>query len=387
MAAVTPVSAPWHCLARSRLAMKILVGISGLGFGHSTRQSMILPELIARGHQLALFGFDNSREYCAGRFPDIPCFEVAIPRLPGTSDGVSFAAAAEHESNRVPFWQVNFRAMEQASRCFGGPPDLVISDYCAAAAHYAYATCRPLVTIDNQSKFIGYCFPDVDGFTRQQERSRLSLYAPSAAGRLATSFFKVPWGPDPSFQVTVCPPVLRPRVRLLGAGGAAPDDGHHVVYLSPYRSTSAAFAEVMPALRHNRGERFVLFGRDLTPHLDGNVAIHRYDDDRFFDVLGGARSVICNAGSNLLCEALYLGKPILALPFATYEQRCNASVITRGGFGMATPALSADVVAAFVGGLPRFRQAIRDDLAAGEVLQCRDGLPEIMDWLQRRFDV
>jgi hypothetical protein len=61
------------------------------------------------------------------------------------------------------------------------------------------------------------------------------------------------------------------------------------------------------------------------------------------DDLAAARAVVCTAGFTLLSEALYLGKPVLALPNrGFFEQALNALYLRRSGrgharFGPVTP--------------------------------------------------
>jgi hypothetical protein len=51
--------------------------------------------------------------------------------------------------------------------------------------------------------------------------------------------------------------------------------------------------------------------------------------------LASCRAVIAGGGHQTICEALYLGKPILAIPQrGQYEQRLNAAMVDAGGFGV-----------------------------------------------------
>ena len=56
----------------------------------------------------------------------------------------------------------------------------------------------------------------------------------------------------------------------------------------------------------------------------------------FLEDLAGARAVIATAGFSLISEALFLRKPILALPSQDqFEQLLNASQIESAGYGKA----------------------------------------------------
>ena len=88
--------------------------------------------------------------------------------------------------------------------------------------------------------------------------------------------------------------------------------------------------------------------------------LHDLDDDRFLRHLAGCRAYVGTAGFEAICEAFYLGKPVLAVPVERhYEQDFNAADVRRTGmartgtfhdlddFWRALPVPSASRVAAF----------------------------------------
>jgi len=55
----------------------------------------------------------------------------------------------------------------------------------------------------------------------------------------------------------------------------------------------------------------------------------------FADALSRCKGVIAPAGHQLLSEALYLGKPVLAFPQkGQYEQKVNARMLEKSGYGI-----------------------------------------------------
>jgi len=50
--------------------------------------------------------------------------------------------------------------------------------------------------------------------------------------------------------------------------------------------------------------------------------------------MASCKYVITNGGHNVICEALYLGKPILSFPISkAYEQFLNAYFLSKSGYG------------------------------------------------------
>jgi Glycosyl transferase family 1 len=67
---------------------------------------------------------------------------------------LDFAASLDAAQNQhINFFQENIAAMAQAQKMIG-KPDLVISDYEPVSAQYAYAYDAPLITVDQQSKYL-----------------------------------------------------------------------------------------------------------------------------------------------------------------------------------------------------------------------------------------
>jgi uncharacterized protein (TIGR00661 family) len=371
--------------------MKILIGVCGIGNGHSMRQASVVRELLVRDHRLAMVGWDASLAFFQRHYPGIPRFEVTVPWLPGNLTGLDFTAAARDERNRAwPGWVVNATAYDGVLGALGGPPDLILTDYCSPAAELGYATHCPVVTIDNQSKFLGYQFPDLAGYSRNEERARLALFFPRAAARVAVSFFRIDWPRDPLYDVTVIPPFVRPEFRA-AAEQPIEERRQILVYMSPlrgYEQSAQTIEEILAELRRVRSCQFVLFTSDAPPATVDNVTVRGFDFGTFLLEMKRSMGVVCNGGSNVLREALLLGKPLLVMPFSTYEQQCNADVAARNGMALVARTLDAAVLERFLDGLERMKAAIHRDLSSRSgVIEKGDGLPRVISFLGERFGV
>ena len=64
--------------------------------------------------------------------------------------------------------------------------------------------------------------------------------------------------------------------------------------------------------------------------VDSTLTVHSIDDRKFLRSLAGCRAYVSTAGFESVCEAMYLGKPMLLVP-AHIEQECNAYDAMRGG--------------------------------------------------------
>ena len=68
---------------------------------------------------------------------------------------------------------------------------------------------------------------------------------------------------------------------------------------------------------------------------DDNLTFHQLHDTKFLDMMSRCKGLICTAGFESVCEAMYLGKSILAVPVKGHvEQYWNALDLMQYGGGI-----------------------------------------------------
>jgi uncharacterized protein (TIGR00661 family) len=132
------------------------------------------------------------------------------------------------------------------------------------------------------------------------------------------------------------PPVLRGRQDVTQTGvllrpdvlSACPERaGHLLVYLRKFASAS-----MLEALK-NCGRDVRIYGIGERPR-EGRLRFRPIDEISFLEDLAACDALISNAGNQLVGEALYLGKPVLAIPEArNFEQFINAHFLRAEGGG------------------------------------------------------
>lgn len=365
--------------------MNILISVCGFGNGHSARQAHVVEALLRRGHQLALFGFMNSERYFKQHYPQLPLFPLRVPIIHVSSQvGIDFGRSAVEPLNIYDDGNaVNFAAMQGALDYFGGKPDLIISDYELVAAQLAYAIDTPFVTLDQHSKFMGYQFPAVNGYSRIEERSRLGMFFPDADLRLACSFFDVPWPKDPKFDVQLIPPILREALLALTPIPADSATPEIIVYISPHGATQQSPSELYEIFTHFPQKKFVVYG-SIQPDSYKNVIFRGYESTPFLHALTRAEAVITTAGHNLLSELAYLKKPVYTLPFPFFEQQCCADMVQRLQIGVGTEQLSVESLSNFFDDLSLYQH----NLNVGNGLTPNfNGLEVAIEALHQQFGV
>ncbi len=364
--------------------LKILYGICGLGNGHTYRQLPIV-EHFSLNSEMLIFAHDNSYKFYASKFKDHPSvkiIEIAIPFYVGDKDGIDFRASCESPINQKDIFKMNCVALDRATKELG-KADLVITDYEPVSAQYAYAYSLPLVTIDQQSKYLCGNLPkELAGFAFKDEVERLHMFFPKANARIACSFFKVPIRPGGD-EVNLMPPTLKDSVIKMER---KPKHNSIMIYISSAREFSQTPEEIIRVCSNFKDIEFHLFlgqSKLYDPKSFTNINIYQHGDPRFDEILRECSGIVSTAGHSLLSEAMYLGIPVYAIPVAPYEQHMNAGIVNKYGFGISYSKLNADRLKYFIEKIPDFSMAIEKDK---EILLRGVGQKEIIKFLKNKFE-
>ncbi|PIS03210.1 MAG: hypothetical protein COT85_04090 [Chlamydiae bacterium CG10_big_fil_rev_8_21_14_0_10_42_34] len=346
---------------------KILFGVCGIGSGHCHRQFPIIKHLLNQNHQVLVFTYGDGLHFFKEKFPNeskLTVIPVADPYYVGTPFGLDLKKTATSEKNQVNFNQINNLAMHKAAELFG-VPDLVISDYEMVAAQYSYIKNVPLVTLDQQSKYlVGEFLPSLNGTSYLDEIERLHLFFPKAEKRFAISFFNV-LNPKSSKTdaVEILPPILRPEI--LQAKCKLSERPSILVYITAQQIGEQPIDEWIKTLQTTLPSEFdahiFLPRRFELPRCDRHTFFYHHGDVRFDSILFASHGIISTAGHTLLSEAMHLEKPVYALPLPLYEQQLNGHIIAQGKFGICTSNLNKADLSQFLNNLSVYSKNIRQD--------------------------
>jgi hypothetical protein len=157
-------------------------------------------------------------------------------------------------------------------------------------------------------------------------RMHTRLTAIGAEERLALSFLPK----ENQAGIRVVPPLLRNEVKELKVSGG---DFYLAYMVNPgYAEEVFAFAKGHPEVQiraywDKKGAQEVEFPLP-------NLSFHKVNDKGFLEAMAACKGLLCTAGFESVCEAMYLGKPVLMVPVAgQYEQACNALDGEQSGAG------------------------------------------------------
>jgi uncharacterized protein (TIGR00661 family) len=329
---------------------RILYGVMGDARGHVTRAITLSQEL--KRHEFLFVG--------GGAVGELRNYGYDVIEVP--------MAATFYKNNRVDI----STTLKNASRVFCRrkhvipeladiirqyDPHLIITDYEYFIAQAAKAIGMFCVSLDNQHilTHCEYVTPRGQRLSRYLTLLPMRLIYSNASLFIITSFFQLkPKNPN---TTRVFPPLIRREVVSLGTSC----EEHALVYL-----TSHTFKRLLPALEKTKS-KFIVYGfHDEVSRK--NLIFKRPATDEFLNDLASCRYLITNGGHSAVSEALFLNKPVLAIPIANaYEQWMNSHYIRLKGYGDSVPSgiPNPGQIKEFESGLEQFKDNIRNNSFIG----------------------
>lgn len=328
--------------------MKFLFIVQGEGRGHLTQAMTLEKMLMAGGHEVVgmLVGKSPQR-----KLPEF--FRHGVQAPIHQFQSVNFQPSAENRTanllksvayNVVTFPQyfksVNF--IKDAINSSGA--DVVVNFYelLTGVAYLNFRIDVPNVSIGHQYLFLHEDFRlsssgilGTDGLVLYTK-----LTAIGARKRLALSFRKM--SDDGKHKIRVVPPLLRKEVLDLKPTGGD--------YIHGYMLNSGFADDVLNWHREHPEVKLRFFWDNWSEgpvkKIDDTLSFYLLDDKEFLRQMAGCMAYASTAGFESVCEAAYLGKPVLMVP-SHVEQKCNAFDASQCGIGVEADSFDLSVLMKF----------------------------------------
>ena len=316
---------------------KIIYGVAGEGFGHSSRSHLIGQRLIDAGHNVMFVGSQKSllylKQYFGKRVREI--FGLSFAYEDGRID--KSETLKQNLLNLPEGNKLNDELFKEHFEPF--EPDLVISDFEPFSAWWAWRKRVPFISIDHEH-MLTLCeleHQTKNWFSRITASVVTECHYVGAVAYIVINFFITPLRIE---SAVLAPPVVRPIVRGLQAG-----KGEHILL---YSTSGKGVEELQKTLGRFSPQKFYLYGFKRSGEFK-NCIFKERSTEGFLADLASARGVIASAGFSLLSECLHLKKPMFLLPVAgQYEQMINAQYVEKLGLGIAGEKLDEELVERFL---------------------------------------
>jgi uncharacterized protein (TIGR00661 family) len=321
---------------------RIIYGVAGEGFGHSSRSHLIGQRFLDAGHDVMFVGSQKSLLYLK------QCFGERVKEIFGLSfafEGQRIDKSETLKRNLLKLPEANRQNDELFKQHFEPfKPELVISDFEPFSAWWAWRKNVPFISIDHEH-VLTLCkleHPSRNWFSRITASVVTECHYVGAAAYIIVNFFKAPLRIE---SAALAPPIVRPVV-----AGRKATQGKHILL---YSTTGTGQDRLRDVLHKFSGQTFYVYGFNEDAEFR-NCVFKRRSTEGFLVDLAAARGVIASAGFSLISECMYLKKKMLLLPLAgQYEQIINAHYIQELGLGIAAETLDEAVIARFLDELDR----------------------------------
>lgn len=315
--------------------MKFLFIVQGDGRGHMT-QALALKRMLERsGHEVAgvLIWKSPLRE--------IPHFFLdKIDSKVTTFESPNFAPTAQ---NRKPeLWNsilkvmvhapTYFKSLTRIKQCFlSHQPDVVVNfyDLLGRLVFFRYRIKIPQVCIGHQYLMEHPDFKFPPKKKHEAGMVRLLSYFTSVRADLILALSLEPLKNLSDQRTIIVPPLLREEV--LNATPSCED------FILGYMLNPGFSDEVVAWHTDNPNTVAHFFwDRKDVPEVHAvrkNLEFHQINDELFIEMLSRCKGYATTGGFESVCEAMYLGKPVMMVP-AHIEQECNAYDAALHGAGI-----------------------------------------------------
>ncbi|WP_169792266.1 MJ1255/VC2487 family glycosyltransferase [Pseudohongiella spirulinae] len=353
--------------------LRILYGVSGEGSGHSSRAMEVVRHLQDCGHVVKVVSYDRGFRNLQASFD---CVAIEGLHIVSSNNKVQVFKTIWHNLRRLPIAVRRLGALRELLATFR--PDVVITDFEPTCAWWARLHRVPLISLDNQHRmrYMKYDSPANLRGSRWLTELVIRLMVPKPDYALATTYF---FGETKNDFTFLFPPILRREVLQCQPGAG----NHFLVYVT------SEFEGLLALLRRFPQYQFLVYGSSQTGKT-GNLEFRPFSSEGFLQDLSSCRAVIATAGFTLISEALYLGKPYLAMPLSgQFEQQLNAICLEELGCGMNASRMSVRVLSEFMSNLAVYAEASQQyalDNRLSDIAQANSGilgkLDELLSGLQ-----
>jgi uncharacterized protein (TIGR00661 family) len=317
--------------------MKYLFIVQGEGRGHMTQAIALSAMLREAGHEVVhvLVGKSARREIPDFFFEKIhaPVGSFESPNFAMDSKNVKIKIGKTIVKNvaKLPTFICSMKMIHQTIK--ETKPDIIVNFYELLCGLYSsiYRPKQKIICIGHQFLLLHPQFEFPKGFTVDKHLMRLNtaMTALGSSKYLALSFRQM--SDVPKKKIYVVPPLLRKEVSELHPSNKG--------YILGYMLNSGLATEIVTWHKANPGYELHFFWdkKDAPEELKvtDKLTFHRLNDKKFLDMMGQCAGYSSTAGFESICEAMYLGKPIMMVPaYGHFEQNCNAMDAKLAGGGI-----------------------------------------------------
>ena len=329
--------------------MKFLFVVQGEGRGHLTQSIALKEMLVQNGHEVVavMVGKSNRRE-----LPNFFSENIKIPIY--RFESPNFLPAANHKKTNIwisiiynllktPSYLLSIASIRKKIQKLD--VDVVVNfyDMLAGLTYALFPPKAPYISVAHQYLFLHpeYKFPHENKAELKMLKFFTRITCIRSSKLFTLSIEKKENVPD--HNIVVVPPLLRKDVFDL-----SPEEGN---FLHGYMLNSNYAEEIIEFQKKHPDVHMHFFwdkkeAEDETK-INDRLSFHKINDKLFLEYMRKCKAYATTAGFESVCEAMYMGKPVLMVP-THIEQSCNAYEASLAGAGIVAPDFDLETLLSYV---------------------------------------
>ena len=324
--------------------MKILYGLAGEGFGHSSRAREIIPYLQKNGHIVKVLTYGQALKVLKKEGFDV--FKINGMHLIFNKNKLDYKETLK--KSLINFLS-NTKNAKEIYKLMKENFDLCITDMEPLVSMLSNWYSLPLISIDNQHRLVNLNISVPEKYQHDYLLAKhiTNLFASRADYYIITSFGKATIKKEYKRNTLLVPPIVRKSIREL----KIQKNNFLLVYLTKKNY------EIINILK-KINENFVVYGFNIEKRKK-NLVFHKTGDD-FLNDLGKCKAIIATSGFTLISEAIYLNKPYFAIPLkGQFGQAFNAIILKNSGFGDYSEDPSKEDLTFFLKDMEKYEKSLK----------------------------
>lgn len=320
------------------MAKKYMLFVQGEGRGHMTQAISMYDLLIEQGHTVSavVLGSSGNRDIPQFFFEKINSPIIQLPSPNFVADkknkSINITRSVWHNIKKIKTFRESLRTIDALMK--EHEPDVVINffDLLIGLYYRYYKPKAKMICIAHQYIYLhsDFDFPQGRAMDKLAIKFYTKLTAKGSSKNLALSFYNIHTTQE---DVVIVPPLLRKEIFELESS----QQDYFLVYLV----NNGYYEELISWHKDNSSVEVHCFTdqpeklKKTYPYQSDKLFIHALNDKLFLEMMSKAKGLASTAGFESVCEAMYLGKPVLMVPIeGHYEQYCNSRDAYRAGAGV-----------------------------------------------------
>ena len=321
--------------------MRILYGVCGEGFGHSSRAKEIIKHLENKGHTILIITYGQATEV----LKEFNLIEIEGISLSFSQGKLSLSKTVIDNLKKIPKNLKNWDKIKEKISKF--KPQICISDMEVLVPIISYWKGLPLISIDNQHRFTHMTLDIPTSYSKDFLIAKTAINAciSRADAFIIMSFSKSKIIRDKE-KTYIVNPLLRNEIINL----KKKESDFFLVYQTKPDSSLISILKNIP-------KKFIVYGYNKE-RQQGNL-IFKKTNKNFINDLAASKAVIASSGFTLMSEAIYLKKPYFAIPLkGQFEQTLNSLFLQKSGLGTFSVNPREIEIRGFISNLNKYKQKL-----------------------------